>query len=85
LERLLAGEFRAAVFTTGVQIEHFLELAEERGKRAEAVAALGKVFVASIGPSCSEALRSCGVEPVMEPSHPKMGNLVREAAQRFET
>jgi uroporphyrinogen-III synthase len=85
LEALLNGRVQAAVFTTGVQIEHFVEFAEERKLRDEAVAALRRVFVASIGPDCSESLRECGITPGLEPSHPKMGILVREAAQEFES
>jgi uroporphyrinogen-III synthase len=38
--------------------------------------------VASIGPTTSERLRECGIAPDMEPTHPKMGYLVSEAAQR---
>ncbi len=83
LGRLLAGEFQAVLFTTGVQIEHFLAIASERGKRDEAVQALKRTFIASIGPDCSESLRSCGIEPMLEPSHPKMGLLVREAAAKY--
>ncbi|HZS53789.1 MAG TPA: uroporphyrinogen-III synthase, partial [Bryobacteraceae bacterium] len=83
LDALLAGELKAALFTTGVQIDHFLEFAEQRNQRNEAVAALKRVFVASIGPTCSESLREYGIAPQMEPSHPKMGILVREAAQAF--
>ena len=44
------------------------------------VAALGKVKVASIGPVTSEALGEYGIPVSMEPTHPKMGFLVREAA-----
>lgn len=83
LDDLLAGEFQVALFTTAVQIEHFLEIATARGKREEAVVALRGTFVGSIGPDCSESLRKCGVEPLLEPSHPKMGLLVREAAAKF--
>lgn len=83
LDQLLAGRFRVALFTTGVQIDHFLEFAEERGKKEAAVAALRGLFIASIGPSTSEALSACGLEAAMEPSHPKMGLLVREAAERY--
>jgi uroporphyrinogen-III synthase len=84
LEQLLAGQFQAALFTTGVQIEHFLDFAAQQGQREAAVKALRGLFLASIGPSCSESLRACGLEPAMEPSHPKMGNLIREAAEQFE-
>lgn len=83
LDGLLAGQFGVALFTTGVQIEHFLAIANERGKREEAVEALRRTLVASIGPDCSENLRSCGIEPTLEPSHPKMGLLVREAAAKY--
>jgi uroporphyrinogen-III synthase len=80
LHQLLAGKFDVALFTTGVQIEYFLQFAEKQGEKEAAVAALRKTFVASIGPTCSEALREFGLDPALEPSHPKMGLLVREAA-----
>lgn len=83
LDGLLGGKFQAALFTTGVQIEHFLDFAASRGERERAVAALNRTFVASIGPDCSESLRASGVQPACEPSHSKMGILVREAAQKF--
>ena len=80
LEMLIAGQFKVVLFTTGVQIDHVLEFAEQQGKRAEVLAALKKIFSASIGPTCSESLRAHGITPAMEPSHPKMGILVRETA-----
>ncbi len=84
IRELLAGRFRAAIFTTGVQIDHLLEFADQQGKRADTISALSKIFIASIGPTCSEALRSHGLTPALEPSHPKMGILVREAALAFQ-
>ena len=84
LNRLLAGRFDAALFTTGVQIEHFLQFAEEQGEKDAAIIALRKTLIASIGPTCSEALREAGLTPALEPSHPKMGLLVRETGLRYE-
>lgn len=84
VQGLLEGRFRAAIFTTGVQIDHLLDLADQQGKRAETVAALRNIFIASIGPTCSEALHLHGLKPTLEPSHPKMGILVREAALAFQ-
>jgi uroporphyrinogen-III synthase len=81
LAELLAGRVQAALVTTSVQIEHFLNFAGER--RETALEALRQTFLASIGPDSSETLRSFGLEPVMEPSHPKMGLLVREAAMKY--
>ncbi|MBV8834644.1 MAG: uroporphyrinogen-III synthase [Acidobacteriaceae bacterium] len=83
LNGLAAGEFQAALFTTGVQIEQFLDFAQAEGRREEALRALRNVFLGSIGPTCSESLRACGLSPSMEPSHPKMGLLVREAALTY--
>lgn len=83
LARLLRNEFAAAVFTTGVQLDHFLDFAAESGQREQALAALQRLFIASIGPTCSETLREHGLQPALEPSHPKMGILVREAALAY--
>jgi len=83
LDQLLAGEFKAAIFTTGIQVDHFLEFAARQGQRDAALEKLQSIFVASIGPTCSEALESCAIHPAMEPSHPKMGVLIREAAEQF--
>ena len=83
LNELLAGSFQAVLFTTGVQLEHFLDFAAQRKQRERAIESLRRLFVASIGPTCSESLRECGLTPTLEPSHPKMGILVREAAAKF--
>jgi len=83
LRALLAGHFQSAIFTTGVQVDHFLDFAGQQGLRPAALSALSKIFLASIGPTCSEALLAHGLKPSLEPSHPKMGLLVREAAQSF--
>lgn len=83
VDELLAGNFQAVLFTTGVQLEHFLDFATRRNQRAAALESLRRLFVASIGPTCSESLRECGLRPALEPSHPKMGILVREAAEKF--
>ena len=83
LDELISGLYRAAIFTTGIQIEHFLDFAEQQGKKADAVQALKSIYLASIGPTCSESLRAGGLEPSLEPSHPKMGILIREAAEQF--
>lgn len=83
LEQLLEGRVHAALFTTSVQIEHFLEYASKENKRENVVRALKQIFVASIGPDTTEALKAIGVAPVLEPTHPKMGLLVREAAEKY--
>jgi uroporphyrinogen-III synthase len=42
---------------------------------------LRRCRVCSIGPTTTEALEEFGIHPAFEPSHPKMGILVNEAAR----
>jgi uroporphyrinogen-III synthase len=42
------------------------------------------MVVASIGPTASERLRQHGLPVDLEPSHPKMGILVKETADKAE-
>jgi uroporphyrinogen-III synthase len=80
IQALIAGNVEVALFTAAIQVHHLLQVAEEMSCRDSLVAALGKVKVASIGPVTSEALVEYGIRVSMEPTHPKMGFLVREAA-----
>jgi uroporphyrinogen-III synthase len=82
--RLAAGELHVALFTTSLQIEHLLRIAAEAGIEAAVLENLRAMVVASIGPTTSEALEEAGVHPDLEPTHPKMGFLVQETAQRAE-
>jgi uroporphyrinogen-III synthase len=59
-----------------------LQFAEEMHCRKEVMRGLGQAVVASIGPTTSATLRDFGIAVDMEPSHPKMGFLVKEAAER---
>lgn len=82
--RLADGEFHVALFTTAVQIDHLMRIAEEQGVGPAALAGLRKATIASIGPSTTESLEEFGLHAHLEPSHPKMGILVREAAEIFD-
>ena len=79
---IVRGELDVALFTTSVQIVHLMQVAETM-QQAEAVReGLRRLVVASIGPTCTEELRHQGIAVDLEASHPKMGFLVREAAER---
>ena len=80
--RLSAGAFDVVLFTTAIQIAHLARVAREEGVEEAALENLRKCRVCSIGPTTTEALEEFGVHPAMEPSHPKMGFLVKEAAER---
>jgi uroporphyrinogen-III synthase len=79
---LATDQVDVALFTTATQVVHLLQVAERMGAADSVRAALGRVVVASIGPTTSEELRAHGIDVDMEPSHPKMGLLVREAAEK---
>ncbi len=78
---LLSGAYKTVLFTTGVQMDHLLQVAGARAPQL--IQSLQNTLVASIGPTCTETLRDHGVTPALEPSHPKMGILVREAALAY--
>jgi uroporphyrinogen-III synthase len=82
--RLAAGDFQVVLFTTAIQFLHLLRVAAESGLEDRVRAALRGMLVGSIGPTTTEALEDSGVRPDLEPAHPKMGFLVREAALRAE-
>jgi uroporphyrinogen-III synthase len=79
---LARHEVDVALFTTSIQVIHLLKIAEEMKLQDEVRQAFGNIFVGSIGPVTSEELRAHGIAPDFEPSHPKMGFLVNEAAER---
>jgi uroporphyrinogen-III synthase len=82
VRRLATGQFDVAMFTTSIQVPHLLRIAAEEGLEDGVRRAMKQVVIASVGPTTSETLREFGFEPDMEPSHPKMGFLVNEAAAR---
>jgi uroporphyrinogen-III synthase len=81
--RLANGEFDIAIFTTSIQLPHLLQIAAEEGLESEVRAQLRHLFVASIGPTTSEALQELGFPANFEPSHPKMGILVSECSAAY--
>jgi uroporphyrinogen-III synthase len=79
---LARGEIDVVLFTTGTQVVHLLQIAESMSLRDAVQHGLQRTVVASIGPTTSEELRQQGIGVDLEPSHPKMGFLAREAAER---
>ena len=82
IETLVRGDIDVALFTTATQVTHLRQVAESMGLGPAVHEALNRIVVASIGPTTSEELREQGIRIDLEPTHPKMGFLVREAAER---
>jgi len=76
------GRIDVAVFTTSMQVVHLLAVARQRDVEDAVREGFQSIAVASIGPTTSEELREQGISVDIEASHPKMGFLVREAAER---
>jgi uroporphyrinogen decarboxylase len=69
------------VFTNARQVDHLLQIAREEGVEGELRAALARTLVASIGPTCTEALQAAGLPVDVQPVSPKMGPLLSELSQ----
>jgi uroporphyrinogen decarboxylase len=82
LKRLLGGEFDVALFTSAAQVTHLVQLAGAQGISEELRWALDAMVVGSIGPVCSQAVRRYGLAVDVEPLHPTLERLVKDAVER---
>jgi len=76
------GTIDVALFTTSVQAVHLFQVAAEMKLEEPVRNGLRSAIVASIGPTTSEELQRRGIRADLEPSHPKMGYLVKEASEQ---
>jgi uroporphyrinogen-III synthase len=81
VKALAAAEIGVVLFTTSVQVTHLFQVAAEMKLEEAMRLGLGGAVVASIGPTTSEELHRQGIRADLESSHPKMGFLVKEAAE----
>jgi len=82
VKALANGEIDVVLFTTSVQIAHLFQIAAEMKLEEQMRRGLGRAIVASIGPTTSEELQRRGIRADIEPTHPKMGFLVKEVAEQ---
>jgi uroporphyrinogen-III synthase len=75
------GGVDVVLFMTAVQVIHLFLVAEQMGCVEELRAGLEAIVVISIGPTTTEELLHYDIKPDFEPSRPKMGFLINEAAQ----
>lgn len=84
IRALVDRQIDVLLFTTATQVVHLFKVAGMMGIADSVRSGLQHCVVASIGPTTSEEMREQGIEPDLEPSHPRMGFLVREAAEKSE-
>jgi len=80
IKKIANGEAKVALFTNGAQVDHLFQVAIEDGAEEDLRRALKTMVVGSVGPVCTEVLHQFGLEPDIEPEHPKMGSLIAEVA-----
>lgn len=85
LDEVIAGKVPVVLITNAAQVDHVMQVLEKDGKVEPFRAALKKIVVASIGPTASERLRHHDWPIDLEPSHPKMGILIKEVSGQART
>ena len=81
-ESVIAGRVEVMLITNAMQIDHVMQVLEQDGHVIPFHEAVQKLVVASIGPAASERLRHFDWPVDFEPSHPKMGVLVKEVSEQ---
>ncbi len=85
LDQILMEKISVLLITNAVQVDHLMKVASDRSKATQLKTVLSQVVIASIGQLASERLRHHGFPVDLEPSHPKMGILVKEASHQTHT
>jgi uroporphyrinogen-III synthase len=80
IQAIARHEFDVVLFLTGIQVANLLQVAEQMGAREALLQSVRRMVIASIGPSTTAELERQGIPPDLEPSQPRMGILVSEAA-----
>ncbi|KAF4516011.1 hypothetical protein B566_EDAN000248 [Ephemera danica] len=82
LADLLAGTIPVMLITNAAQIDHVMQVLEQEGKVPLFRETCKTIVVASIGPTASERLRHYDLPVDFEPSHGKMGVLIKELSEQ---
>jgi uroporphyrinogen-III synthase len=82
VEMIARSEIDVILLTTSVQLVHLWQVVQGMGLEADVRRGIQHAVIASIGPTTTEGLERYGLTPDLEASHPKIGILVREAAER---
>lgn len=80
--RLAQEAFEVTLFTTSQQVVHLMQVAVEMDLEEAVREGIRKSVIASIGPTTTEMLAEYGFTADLEPSHPKLGILVKETADK---
>jgi uroporphyrinogen-III synthase len=79
---LAHGHVDVVLFMNAGQVAHLFLLAEQMGYTDALHEGFRSTVIGSIGPSTTEGLAAYGVVPDYEPTHSKMGYLIKELAEK---
>ena len=82
IKQILTGQVQVMLVTNAAQIDHVMQVVEQEGNTAQFKTSCRQLVVASIGPTASERIRNHGLTVDFEPSHGKMGILVKETSEQ---
>jgi len=80
IRTIAAGKAGAVLFTSSNQVTNVMRMAEADGLGDQFRRGIAAAVVGSIGPVCTEQLRSLALPIDLEPTHPKIGHLIKETA-----
>ena len=80
IEKITHGDAEVVLFTNGAQVDHLFRVAAENNHTDSLREGFQRAVVGSVGPICTEVLEQYGIDPDIEPAHPKMGSLIAEVA-----
>ncbi len=84
LDAILASQVDVVLITNAVQVDHIMQILAQDQLVERFQQIMKRMVVASIGEIASERLRSFDLPVDLEPSHPKMGILVKEASEQAQ-
>ena len=80
--RLAARQFDVVLFTSSIQLDHLMAVAEDLKVQPAVLSCLREfVAVASVGPVMTATLQDAGIPVDIVPVHPKMAALVKAAGE----
>ena len=82
LDEILGGRVHVMLVTSAAQIDNVMQMLGADNQTEGFRRATRTMVLASIGPVASERLRGFDLSVDLEPSHPKMGILVKETSER---
>ncbi len=85
IRQTIDGAFDVLMFTSANQLHNVVQCARDLGLEQEWLTAARQCRIASIGPTASETIQSYGLQIDLEPTHPKMGTLIKELMEAART